>query len=116
MNNLDWRITHLPAPPISLLATTGTAELDPYGISNTLRFVSLVRAPMRIDKTVVSGGAHNFSTWGRELPAAFAWMSQRLDAGSAPGRAHLRAAAAAGPGGREDQRPAARDRSQVTSG
>ena len=116
MNNLDWRITHLPAPPISLLATTGTAELDPYGISNTLRFVSLVRAPMRIDKTVVSGGAHNFSTWGRELPAAFAWMSQRLDAGSAPGRAHLRAAAAAGPGGREDQRPVARDRSQVTSG
>jgi hypothetical protein len=84
MNNLDWRLTHLPAPPISLLATTGTAELDPYGVTNTLRFASLVRAPMRLDKLVVRGGAHNFGTWGKELFPAFAWMSRRLDA-STPG-------------------------------
>jgi hypothetical protein len=87
MNDLDWRITHLPAPPISLLATTGTAERDAYGVSNTLRFASLVRAPMRLDKLVVRGGAHNFGTWGKELPSAFAWMSRRLDAGTSPAAA-----------------------------
>lgn len=78
MNDLDWRMTHLPAPPISVLVTVGTAERGPYGVTNTLRFASLVRPPTHLDKLISRGGGHNFHEWGRELPSAFAWMSHRL--------------------------------------
>jgi Putative esterase len=91
LNNLDWRVTHLPPPPISLLATVGTGERDAYGLSNTLKFASLVRPPMRLYTLEVQGGSHNFQTWGRELPSAFVWMSRRLGGsvsagGTGPGR------------------------------
>lgn len=78
LNDLDWRLQHLPPPPISVLATVGSGEVGPEGIANAHRFLSLVRAPMRAYQWVIPGGAHNFGTWHRELPTCFHFLSREL--------------------------------------
>jgi Putative esterase len=86
MNDLDWRLEHLPAPPVSLLVTTGTGEGGKEGYAQTARFLRLARPPMRVFSMVAQGGAHNYRTWNTEIPAVLGWMSRRLGAGgSAPG-------------------------------
>jgi enterochelin esterase-like enzyme len=75
-NNLDWRLTHLPAPPISVLVTSSVIGEKTY--PGTVQFLSLVRPPMRGYSLYLPQGGHNFKTWGRELPQALEWLSLRL--------------------------------------
>lgn len=75
-NNLDWRLVHLPAPPISVLVTSSKIGERTY--RGTVRFVSLVRPPMQAYTLYLPQGGHNFATWGRELPQALMWLSARL--------------------------------------
>jgi enterochelin esterase-like enzyme len=75
-NNLDWRLTHLPAPPVSVLAaSTDTGEET---LPATLRFLHLIRPPMRGYSLILPQGGHNYFTWRRMLPQSLQWLSQRL--------------------------------------
>lgn len=80
LNNLDWRLRHLPAPPVSVLVTTSRDEGGPLGITNSQRFMSLARPPMRISSIIEPHGGHSFTTWLPEIPKALGWLSARLPA------------------------------------
>jgi hypothetical protein len=78
LNNLQWRLRHLPAPPVSLLVTTGSDEYGPEGKTDTARFVHLAKPPLTVDEIVLPHGGHNFTSWKAELPACISWLSARL--------------------------------------
>jgi len=75
-NDLDWRLTHLPAPPVSVLvASSASGEKS---LPNTLGFLRLVKPPMRGYALILPRGGHNYYTWRRELPQSLEWLSRRL--------------------------------------
>jgi S-formylglutathione hydrolase FrmB len=75
-NNLDWRLAHRPAPPVSVLVTSSRAgERD---LPGTLAFLGLIRAPMQGYSLIVAQGGHNYGTWQRQLPQSLEWISRRL--------------------------------------
>lgn len=77
-NNLDWRLTHLPAPPVSVLvASSASGEKS---LPNTLGFLRLIKLPMRGYGLIPPHGGHNYFTWRRELPQSLEWLSRRLAA------------------------------------
>ena len=77
-NNLDWRLTHLPTPPVSVLvASSASGEKS---LPNTLGFLRLVKPPMRGYALILPRGGHNYYTWRRELPQSLEWLSRRLAA------------------------------------
>lgn len=80
LNDPEWLLAHEPAPPVSLLATIGGGERGRYGYPDTMRFVKLVRPPMRVQAEVLPDGGHNLTSWDREMPHAIDWLSQRLTA------------------------------------
>jgi enterochelin esterase-like enzyme len=75
-NDLDWRLRHLPAPPVSLLVTSSKVGEDAY--PGTLAFLRLVRPPMRVYSLILPEGGHNYGTWTRELPQCLAWLGPRI--------------------------------------
>jgi S-formylglutathione hydrolase FrmB len=83
LNNLEWRLRHLPPPPVSLLVTTAKDEAGSSGYADNRRFLVLAHtagAPLRVDSLVLDHGGHNFTTWNAELPRALSWLTQRLPA------------------------------------
>ncbi len=76
LNNPDWRLEHLPAPPVSVLVASSKIGEKTY--PGTLKFLSLVRPPMRAYSLFLPQGGHNFTTWNRELPQSLEWLSARL--------------------------------------
>jgi enterochelin esterase-like enzyme len=75
-NDLDWRLSHLPAPPISVLAaSTASGEQT---LPGTITFLHLIRPPMQGYSLILRQGGHNYFTWRRELPQSLAWLSARL--------------------------------------
>ncbi len=75
-NNLDWRLRHLPAPPVSLLVTSSKVGENTY--LGTLRFLRLIRPPMHVYALIHPVGGHNFGVWSHELPQALQWLISRL--------------------------------------
>lgn len=82
LNSPEWLLAHQPAPPISVLTTIGTSEQGHTGISDTRRFLSLVKPPMSVSSIVIPGGGHNFHTWSTVMGPAMDWLSKRLHAGA----------------------------------
>ncbi|HEY3603718.1 MAG TPA: alpha/beta hydrolase-fold protein [Sporichthyaceae bacterium] len=80
-NDLEWRLQHLPAPDISLLIATARDEGGDDGYQVALRWLQDVKAPMAADELALDHGGHNFRTWGREIPYAMHWLSERFAAG-----------------------------------
>jgi enterochelin esterase-like enzyme len=76
LNSPNWRLAHLPAPPISVLVTSSLVGEKTY--PGTLTFLHLIRPPMRGYSLFLPQGGHNFISWGRELPQALEWLSLRL--------------------------------------
>ena len=76
LNSPDWRLTHLPAPPVSVLVASSKIGEKTY--PGTLQFLKLVKPPMRAYSLFLPQGGHNFVTWGRELPQSLEWLSARL--------------------------------------
>jgi enterochelin esterase-like enzyme len=75
-NNLDWRLAHLPAPPVSVLVTSSrSGEKD---LPGTLAFLGLIHSPMRGYSLLLRQGGHNYGSWDRELPQSLEWLSHRL--------------------------------------
>lgn len=79
-NNLNWRLRHQPAPDVSLLVTISKEEGGPLGVSDTQRFIKLVKPPLRLDTDITAHGAHNFRSWSAILPKSMDWLSARLSA------------------------------------
>jgi S-formylglutathione hydrolase FrmB len=77
-NSPDWRLQHLPPPPVSVLVASSRIGEKTY--PGTLQFLALVRPPMRAYSLFLAQGGHNFATWGRELPQSLEWLSARLTA------------------------------------
>jgi S-formylglutathione hydrolase FrmB len=75
-NDPDWRLRHLPAPPVSVLVTSSRSGETSY--PGTLEFLRLVRPPMRAYSLFLPQGGHNFRTWARELPQCLEWLGARL--------------------------------------
>ncbi len=75
-NNLDWRLTHLPAPPVSVLVTSSL--VGEHDLAGTLAFLHLVRPPMHGYSLFLKQGGHNYGTWVRQLPQSLEWLNQRL--------------------------------------
>jgi enterochelin esterase-like enzyme len=75
-NSPDWRLQHLPAPPISVLVASSKIGERTY--PGTLHFVTLVKPPMQVYTLYLAQGGHNFVTWGRELPQSLMWLNARL--------------------------------------
>jgi enterochelin esterase-like enzyme len=75
-NNLDWRLAHLPAPPVSVLVTSSL--VGEHDLPGTLAFLHLIHAPMRGYSLLVKQGGHNYGTWVRQLPQSLEWLNQRL--------------------------------------
>ena len=78
LNDLHWRLEHLPAPPVSFLVATSPSEKGADGWAEAQRFVHQVKPPMRVATLVVQHGGHNFTTWDAELPAALAWLCHHV--------------------------------------
>lgn len=77
LNSPEWRLTHLPVPPISVLLAS--SKIGEFTYKGTLQFLRLVRPPMRAYTLFLPQGGHNFRTWQRELPQSLEWMSSRLE-------------------------------------
>lgn len=75
-NNLDWRLLHLPAPPVSVLITSSKVGENTY--PGALRFLHLIRSPMHAYAFILPVGGHNFGVWNQELPQALQWLTFRL--------------------------------------
>ncbi len=75
-NNLDWRLTHLPPPPVSVLVTS--SRVGEKDLPGTLAFLRLIRPPMQGYSLIVAQGGHNYRTWNRQLPQSLEWIDQRL--------------------------------------
>ncbi|MFF4478468.1 alpha/beta hydrolase [Streptomyces sp. NPDC001520] len=81
-NDLMWRLSHKPAPPVSLLVSS--SEHGEQNYRDTVRFVNKVKrlnrrgGPTRISSIILGNGGHNFNTWKREVPAALEWLGGRL--------------------------------------
>lgn len=78
LNNLLWRLRHLPPPPVSVLVTSSRQEVGRLGISNSERFMSLARPPLQVSSIIAPYGGHDFTTWGPEIPRALEWLTARL--------------------------------------
>lgn len=78
LNDLKWRLLHMPPPPVSLLITTSVSEGGADGYAEALAFDRLVRPPLRVQMLVAPQGGHNFATWRRVMPAAMMWLSARI--------------------------------------
>ena|SRR5450755_47037 len=75
-NDLGWRLEHLPAPPVSLLATS--SRVGEKTFPGTRAFLRLIQPPMRGYSLILAQGGHNFGTWQRELPQALTWLGRQL--------------------------------------
>lgn len=80
LNDLEWRMEHLPAPPVSLFVAGSRTERGPDGFRDTQRFLSLVRLPTQVRTLILPSGGHNFASWSQEMGPALDWLSARLDA------------------------------------
>lgn len=78
LNSPEWRLAHMPAPPVSMLVTSSRGELGPLGLPDMLRFLHLVQPPMRVTSYVAAHGGHTFTTWAPQLPMALQWLSAHL--------------------------------------
>jgi S-formylglutathione hydrolase FrmB len=75
-NSPDWRLRHLPAPPVSILATS--SKVGERSLPGTLTFLREIHPPMRGYSLIIPQGGHNFLTWNRELVPSLEWLSRRL--------------------------------------
>jgi enterochelin esterase-like enzyme len=75
-NNMEWRLMHLPAPPVSVLVTSSAS--GERNLPGTVGFLRLIKPPMRGYSLILPRGGHNYFTWRRELPQSLEWLSRRL--------------------------------------
>ena len=81
-NDPTWRVQHLPATPVALWLSAGTAEM---GELRGLRsFAAVLPRGSDVTTLVVPKAGHAFVAWRAVLPQALAWASSRLTPPAAP--------------------------------
>ena len=75
-NDMEWRLRHLPAPPVSVLITSSAS--GERNLPGSLSFLGLIKPPMRSYSLILPRGGHNYYTWRRELPQSLEWLSRQL--------------------------------------
>jgi enterochelin esterase-like enzyme len=75
-NNDDWRLIHLPQPPVALYLAW--AEDDPHSRREALRLARLARPPLAVTTAVVARGGHSGAAWRTMEAPAFDWLSAHL--------------------------------------
>ena len=80
LNDLNWRLAHIPTPPVSLFVAISRTEPGPNGYRDTKRFLSLVRSPLQVRTMILPSGGHNFASWSQEMGPSLDWLSARLKA------------------------------------
>lgn len=98
-NNIVWRLTHRPPPPVSLYIAW--AANDPVVRRASQRIVPLAKPPLAVTTATVPHGGHTTAAWQKMEAPAFDWLSARL-ARAEPTAVRSRpagAAAGAGSGG-----------------
>ncbi|RNI22928.1 alpha/beta hydrolase [Flexivirga caeni] len=78
LNDLRWRMLHLPAPPVSLLIATARTEKGADGYTEALSFARVIRPPTNGTLLVSPTGGHNARTWSGQLPSALTWLSAQI--------------------------------------
>jgi S-formylglutathione hydrolase FrmB len=98
-NNIAWRLSHLPQPPVALWI--GWADDDRSARTGSRSIVALAKAPITVVTATVPHGGHSHAVWKQMEGPAFDWLSAHLarpapHAGPAP---HLGPAPHTGPDG-----------------
>ena len=75
-NNIVWRLTHQPPPPVSLYI--GWAANDPVVREASQRIVSLAKAPLAVTTATMPHGGHTHAAWRKMEAPAFDWLSAHL--------------------------------------
>ncbi|WP_433328519.1 alpha/beta hydrolase [Spirillospora sp. CA-294931] len=75
-NDLQWRLRHLPPPPVSVLLATAAGK--PAETGRAAGFVALARPPMRAEKLVVPGAPGRLADWRPRLPAVLRWLTTQV--------------------------------------
>jgi S-formylglutathione hydrolase FrmB len=84
LNDLEWRLQHLPAPPASLFLAISRTESGPNGFRDTEKFLSRVRPPLQVQTMILPSGGHNFASWSLEMGPGLDWLSARLRKAAVP--------------------------------
>ena len=77
LNNVMWRVQHLPKPPVSVLLTSSRNGESDY--TAVLKFQQLTAGtPTHTSTLIRNEGGHNFTTWNAEIPPAMQWLTNTL--------------------------------------
>lgn len=74
-NSPLWRLQHLAAPPVAVLATISRQERT---YPQTVALMSATKAPMRLSTLISPTGGHNTHTYGAVLPQAIDWLDRQF--------------------------------------
>jgi enterochelin esterase-like enzyme len=74
-NSPLWRLRHLPAPPVAVLATISRQERT---FPQTVALMSATKPPMRLSTLISPTGGHNTHTYGAVLPQAIDWLDKQF--------------------------------------
>ncbi|GAB2584996.1 hypothetical protein Aab01nite_53440 [Paractinoplanes abujensis] len=77
-NNVAWRLTHRPAPRISMYVTW--AADDTQSRDGSRAVVRAARPPIALTAVELPHGGHSMALWRRMEGPAFAWLADRLTA------------------------------------
>ena len=72
-NDVLWRLAHLPAPAVNVLATISAQERT---YPQTVARMRAAKPPLRLSTIVSPTGGHNPHTYGAVLPQAVDWVSR----------------------------------------
>lgn len=78
LNDLEWRLRNMPAPPVSVLLVSSYAQTAPDGYRDTQTFAALVKKPMTAKTVIYAHGGHNIATWRIGLADELSWLIGEL--------------------------------------
>jgi enterochelin esterase-like enzyme len=78
LNDLEWRLAHLPAPPVSLFLVSSYAQTGHDGYRDTQKFAALAKPPTTVQTVIYPHGGHNIATWRIGLAGELAWLISKL--------------------------------------
>jgi S-formylglutathione hydrolase FrmB len=74
-NDILWRLAHLPAPAVSVLATISEQERT---YPQTVALMKAAKPPLQLSTIVSPTGGHNPHTYGAVMPQAVDWLSKQF--------------------------------------
>jgi S-formylglutathione hydrolase FrmB len=74
-NDILWRLAHLPAPAVSVLATISEQERT---YPQTVALMKAAKPPLQLRTIVSPTGGHNPHTYGAVMPQAVDWLSKQF--------------------------------------